>query len=137
MPKPRPIPAPVARPAHVAPLRAGADPAQRGEPGRRWASGGIWDAGDTRLHWAALAGPVAWARALLAGGVDPNEKNRNGASPIWAPVFYGRLDMSLLLLAAGANADPYPPFNDRPYIVAVARRRRGVGGPRAPKTAHS
>ena len=124
MPKARPIPAPVTRPASIrAALRAGADRDRWGLP-----LGGFellyWDderhgwrprRGSDALDWPAEDNTLGAVRLLLTSGVDPNPERPNCwayGSPLEGAYSGGQVGLALLLLAAGT--DPVSAFIGHP-----------------------
>ncbi|MBX7219102.1 MAG: ankyrin repeat domain-containing protein [Blastocatellia bacterium] len=106
-------------------FRKGANPArllENGEAPLIWAL--MWDAPDailiqlleygasltqrgsferTALHFAAMKNRAAWCRRALTAGIDPNDMDGNGRTPLMYAAYYGHLGILALLLEAGAN----------------------------------
>ena len=128
MPKRRPIPAPVTRPAPlIAPIRGGTDPGlwRRSAPGSalEWApdqeylarvrvsvgfgvnpNGGNF-VGNAPLHDAAEKDNAFLTRLLLAAGADPNLKNNLGDTALCRAAQFGKPAVVRLLLDAGADPE--------------------------------
>ena len=58
------------------------------------------------LEEAAFKGDTTTVKALLAKGVNVNEKRKKGTTPLIAAARSGHLEIVNLLLAAGAEVDP-------------------------------
>lgn len=126
MPKRRPIPAPTPRPASLAPLRAGTAPDNTvvvGDPDDPYTQTLLLDAVDGHVS-------VAWARALLAAGVDPNTVNHNNHSTAleYAVVHRGKPGVLLHLLAAGADPNRIDHHQHTPLVYALWWRRQSLPG---------
>ena len=150
---PRPIPAPVTRPAALAPIRAGGGPNSHDRYGytplykalsagselvRQLLAAGAdpnsknkW--GNTLLHSAAGYGWDEVLRDLLAAGADPNCQNNDGDTPLHDAAHRGRVEAVSPLLAAGAdlnilNCSPLHPPRRGPTpagsVGNASRRRR-------------
>ncbi|MEU4681846.1 ankyrin repeat domain-containing protein [Streptomyces xinghaiensis] len=58
-----------------------------------------------RLFGAILVGDAAQAKAVLHAGADPERRDGDGVTPLYAASVQGAADIVRLLLAAGASPD--------------------------------
>ena len=131
MPRSRPIPTPVTRPARRDELRAGADPNNKDKNG------------ETQLHYAvsnrqrwsvarvaagieyddALDADIAELLRLLAAGADPNLSNIYGDTPLHYAADKDNSELTRLLLDAGADPDVRGFVGATALYKAVQNRR--------------
>lgn len=89
-------------------LRAGADPTRNDE------------AGDTVVHYAALADDPRYLRLLLDHGTKPDLANaREGRSPLYEALAGHRHEQLRMLLQAKADPDFRSPLGDTPLLFAA------------------
>ncbi|MFF1613482.1 ankyrin repeat domain-containing protein [Amycolatopsis sp. NPDC058278] len=82
--------------------------------------------GRSELHYCALDGDSAQARALLAAGHDPDVGDHQGFTPLHFAAQQGNLAVAAVLLDAGAQVDPVNGYGNSPLFTAVfAYRGRG------------
>ncbi|MGW9395567.1 ankyrin repeat domain-containing protein [Streptomyces sp. DSM 116494] len=58
-----------------------------------------------RLFDAALVGDIAGVKAALRAGADPERRDGEGATPLYAACVNGDAEIARLLLTAGASPD--------------------------------
>jgi ankyrin repeat protein len=75
--------------------------------------------GRSELHYCALDGDGAQARALLAAGHDPDSGDRQGFTPLHLAAQQGNLEVATVLLEAGARVDPVNEYGNSPLFTAV------------------
>lgn len=75
----------------------------------------------TALMWAASAGHLEAARALLDGGADVNARSASGFTPLMFAARAGSADLTSLLLARGAGIDEAAADGTTALHVAVVR----------------
>lgn len=75
------------------------------------------------LHRAAATGDVETLAGLLANGVNIEERDGNGATPLWADAFKGQVGSIEFLITRGANVNA---GNDVKYtpLMAAAREKK-------------
>lgn len=76
------------------------------------------------LHLAARAENPAIVRYLLDAGFDPNQRDKEGGTPLMGAAMWDRLEAAQLLLEAGAN----PSFKDGEGSTAAQWAKKGVNG---------
>lgn len=69
--------------------------------------------GLTPLAWAVLLGHESIADELLARGADPGQRYRDGNAPIHTAAFFGRGEIGVALIDAGADVTALNPFGQR------------------------
>ena len=115
---PRPIPAPVTRPAARGIYRIGVDWTYHHQPFM----------GETLLHWAAFCGLVGEVQALLPVGADPNATDDGGNTPLHRAADRGitlRDWRRLVVVLLAAGADPNRENKTTlPPLLAAARDRK-------------
>jgi len=82
--------------------------------------------GRSELHYCALEGDGAQARALLAAGHDPDLADRNGFTALHFAAQQNNVEVAVVLLAAGARVDPVDKYGNSPLFKAVYASQ-GVG----------
>ncbi|CDG49768.1 Ankyrin repeats-containing protein [Cardinium endosymbiont cBtQ1 of Bemisia tabaci] len=64
---------------------------------------------ETLLHWAAKSGPDKGSNEMVAYllqlGLNPNQKDKDGRTPLHYAVGYGNIDVVQVLLDGGARTD--------------------------------
>ncbi|GHG16062.1 hypothetical protein GCM10017567_37530 [Amycolatopsis bullii] len=82
--------------------------------------------GRSELHYCALDGDGAQARALLAAGLDPDAADQQGHTPLHLATQQGNVEVATVLLDAGARVDAVNEYGNSPLFAAVfAYRGRG------------
>ena len=81
-------------------------------------------------RWASPDGAEAMVRVLLAGGADPNQWNREAATPLVSAARQGEITLFKLMVQAGArvNPDAKGPAGAAGWPLLEAWRRRAGGG---------
>lgn len=72
---------------------------------------------DSILHRAVISGNIEIAKALIQNGVDPNEKNRRGATAFHKACSMGHLDVVSLLIDNGADVKSAGPVETRHMLT--------------------
>ncbi|MET8995275.1 ankyrin repeat domain-containing protein [Amycolatopsis sp. NPDC004169] len=82
--------------------------------------------GRSELHYCALEGDGAQARALLAAGHDPDLSDQRVFTPLHLAAQQENVEVAGVLLEAGARVDPVNEHGNSPLFAAVfAYRGRG------------
>ena len=77
--------------------------------------------GDTALHRACLEANPKVVAALLEGGVNPNTRNENGATPlVYVAGRKGQASVKIIMLLLHAGADPNAQTDDGCFPLYVA-----------------
>jgi uncharacterized protein len=82
--------------------------------------------GTTALHWAARAGHVEIARALVKAGAPVNATTRYGVTPLALAAEIGQLPLVDLLVGAGAKVKAANPEGETVLMVAARTGRLEV-----------
>ncbi|MCL1998173.1 MAG: ankyrin repeat domain-containing protein [Turicibacter sp.] len=81
----------------------------------------VTDRGETLLHVAAYTRSRECARVALAHGIDPNQADSTGVSPLIVSVAGNQKEIAKMLLAAGAAMDGQDTNGNQGLHIAVMR----------------
>src|SRR4026209_1137897 len=87
---------------------------------------GLLSAGDPRLIVAVKSNDPATVRSLVAQHVDVNATEADGSTPLHWAVQRDNLDVTSLLLSAGANAKAATRYNVTPLFLAATNGNAAI-----------
>ena len=83
-----------------------------------------WD--EPPLHDAAKRGDLDEVKALIKSGVDPDSRNREGATPLHWAAFKGHVDVARYLLSRGASVNAVSKKGSTPLRLATTHKQEAM-----------